>query len=257
MTTEVKKDVRNVHQRFLAAMMEAGYVQKETKQVNNQYRFVSHDGVVREVRPALLKNGITIESEIVEWKLELQEVTETIMAWDNQAKAKMPVMDKDGKPVVKTSMGYCCTILAKFYFVNSDNPSDRFFAHGLGQGIDSQDKAVGKAMSYSKKNALIWAMLLEGGDDPEKDVDYSIGNKPEPKPEVKKEPISKTKQFFVDYYKDLAAASDEDSLNIVLISNKDKLKEMLATYAPDARMTIEADVVRKEQAAKERINQRQ
>jgi hypothetical protein len=183
---EEKKDTRNAHQRLAAAMMEAGYVQKEEKQVNNQYRFVSHDGVVREIRPALLKNGLVVESKILEHKLELQEMTETIMVWSKEANAKIPLLDKEGKTVLKTTMGYCCTILAEFYIVNQDNPTDRITAQGLGQGIDSQDKAVGKAMSYAKKNAFIWAMLLEGGDDPEKDVDYTVGKKEPLKQEPKK-----------------------------------------------------------------------
>jgi hypothetical protein len=81
-----------------------------------------------------------------------------------------------------------------------------------------------------------------------------IKNTAQPVTEVKKQPVSAANQFFNAYYKDLAAASDSNSLNIVLVSNAAKKAEMLATYSPEVRVTFEPQVEAKERAAKVRVN---
>lgn len=172
---EVAVDTRNVYQRFHAAMLEVGYVQKEDKKVNNQYTYASHDGVVKAVRPAILKNRMIITSKILKKTLRLQEVHETIMVYDKASGGKIPLTDASGVPQVKTSVGYVCTMHMRFRFVNIDNPKEKISAEGYGMGIDPQDKATGKASSYAKKYALLNALLLETGDDPEKDVNYTVG----------------------------------------------------------------------------------
>lgn len=54
-------------------------------------------------------------------------------------------------------------------FVNIDKPEDYIDVPACGYGIDSQDKGPGKAISYAVKYALLKALGLETGDDPEKD----------------------------------------------------------------------------------------
>lgn len=255
MTEEkTKEKQKNIYQRIQAVMLDVDYVQKEAKTVNNQYRFVSHDAVVAAVRPALLKHGVVVESCIKEKTLELQEVEENVMVYDNQAKTKTPMLDSvTGEPIMKKTVNYLAKVFIEFEFVNVDDPQDRYKANGWGMGIDPQDKATGKAVSYAKKYALLNALLLETGDDPEQDINYKVTapQKVAPKPD---KPISASKQFFSDYYRDLAAASDLDSLNIVLVSNATKKAEMLATYDVATRENFEPQVKAKEDAAKARLN---
>jgi hypothetical protein len=47
--------------------------------------------------------------------------------------------------------------------------SDYIEGDYLGHGVDPQDKGPGKATSYAKKYAILTALLLETGDDPERD----------------------------------------------------------------------------------------
>ena len=49
-------------------------------------------------------------------------------------------------------------------FVNIDNPDDRFCVEHYGYGIDTQDKGVGKAVSYAYKYALLKTFALETGE---------------------------------------------------------------------------------------------
>ena len=56
-----------------------------------------------------------------------------------------------------------------YRFVNIDNPTDYIDITSYGDGVDSQDKAPGKAMTYADKYALLKAYKIETGDDPDKD----------------------------------------------------------------------------------------
>lgn len=57
-----------------------------------------------------------------------------------------------------------------YRFVNADNPSEYLDITSYGDGIDSGDKAPGKAMTYSDKYALMKAYKISTGDDPDKDL---------------------------------------------------------------------------------------
>lgn len=129
----------NVHQRLAAAMADVSYIQKEVKKGMN-YTIVSHDAVTAKVRPVLLKHGIVYYPVRCDHQHN-----------GNRAECAMTVR-----------------------FVNVDEPSDHFDVPTFGYGIDPQDKGPGKAMSYAVKYALLKALGLETGDDPEADsLDYS------------------------------------------------------------------------------------
>ena len=126
---------RNVHQRLAAAMAQVSYIQKDEKKPGMQYRVVTHDKVTALVRPALLEQGV------VYYPHELTH----------------------------TQNGNRTEVALTVRFVNIDNPADFFDVPSLGYGLDTQDKGPGKAISYSVKYALLKAMGLETGDDPDLD----------------------------------------------------------------------------------------
>ena len=129
-------EARNVHQRLASAMTEVAYIQNEQKQ-GMQYRIVSHDKVTKKVRPALLAAGI------VYYPVDIQYAQH-----GNRTECRLTVR-----------------------FVNIDAPADFFDVPSLGYGVDGQDKGPGKAISYAVKYALLKAMGLETGDDPDADAD--------------------------------------------------------------------------------------
>lgn len=158
----------NIYQRLHAVMGEVSYVQKTDKKVNNQYTFVSHDAVTAKVRPALLKHGVLSIPQNLKFS-------------------------QDGN---RTEVSLDMT------FVNIDQPDDRIMVPSFGYGIDPQDKGPGKAISYAVKYALLKALGLETGDDPERDhVDHV---KP---PEITRE----HKIFQRDFLYDLNASDDVKS----------------------------------------------
>lgn len=147
---------KNVHQRLAEVMRNVTYIQKETKR-GMQYSIVSHDKVTAKARPALLDAGI------VYYPVKCVHSHN-----GNRAECSMTVR-----------------------FVNIDNPDDFFDVPTFGYGIDPQDKGPGKAMSYAVKYAVLKALGLETGDDPDHDdlphekSDPAVNN---PKPKLKPDP---------------------------------------------------------------------
>ena len=172
-------DKLNVHQRLASVMAEVSYIQKEAKRGMN-YTIVSHDAVTAKVRPALLKHGI------VYYPVRCEHLHN-----GNRAECSLTVR-----------------------FVNIDDPADYFDVPTFGYGIDPQDKGPGKAMSYAVKYALLKALGLETGDDPDTEsINYSENDVHEPpfNPEAAAKRIIK-KFENATTYDALAAAWKEESL---------------------------------------------
>lgn len=132
-------------QRINAVQREVDYVQKEKKQ-GMRYSIVSHDAVTAKVRPLMVKHGVVY----FPCDMDLQQV-------GNRTQATMTVR-----------------------FVSVDDATDFMDVRTAGYGIDDQDKGPGKAISYAVKYALLKALGLESGDDPDQDQD--VVHQPEPMP---------------------------------------------------------------------------
>jgi len=125
----------NIYQKINAVMKEVKVIQKESKKVNGQYTFVSHDAVTGALHMPMAEHGIVMIPTIVELTQD-----------GNRTVAKMDIS-----------------------FVNADDPADRIVVQYFGYGIDPSDKGIGKAVSYAVKYALLKQFCLETGDDVEKD----------------------------------------------------------------------------------------
>lgn len=75
------------------------------------------------------------------------------------------VMETETKYGVKKNL--FVRIKTTYRFVNVDQPEEYIEVVGYGDGVDSQDKASGKAMTYSDKYCLLKAYKIETGDDPD------------------------------------------------------------------------------------------
>jgi len=125
---------RNILQRLAAVQGEVDYIQKE-KKAGMKYSIVSHDAVTAKVRPLMVKHGVLYYP----FEMEMSQV-------GNRTQMRMSVR-----------------------FANVDDKHDYIDVVSAGYGIDEQDKGPGKAISYSVKYALLKALGLESGDDPDED----------------------------------------------------------------------------------------
>jgi len=76
-----------------------------------------------------------------------------------------------------------------YRFVDAESPADYIEITSYGDGVDSQDKAPGKAMTYADKYALMKAYKIITGDDP----DQYYSEKLKGKEQIKAETIGETK----------------------------------------------------------------
>jgi hypothetical protein len=130
---------RNIFQRMHAVMEAVDYIQKEKKQ-GMRYSIVTHDAVTAKVRPEMVRQGIVYYPHALEHQQN-----------GNRTECRMAVR-----------------------FQNVDDPNDHFDVDTFGYGIDDQDKGPGKAMSYAVKYALLKALGLESGDDPDEEQDKTV-----------------------------------------------------------------------------------
>ena len=112
-------------------------------------------------------------------------------------------LTKDERVTFKNKFGdmdnFVISIETTYRFVNVDKPDEYIDIKTYGDGVDSQDKAPGKAMTYADKYALLKAYKIQTGDDPDKN---------------KSEKISKDTQELILIYMDkmnkLVADTDTD-----------------------------------------------
>ena len=62
-----------------------------------------------------------------------------------------------------------------YIFINLDKPEETITMTSYADGIDSGDKATGKAMTYSDKYSLLKAYKIATGDDPDKEASPEKG----------------------------------------------------------------------------------
>lgn len=157
----------NIYQRLLAVMADVDYIQKTKGENNLKYTFASHDSVTAKCRESFIKHGIYAEVKIIKDSIEKISIHREKAGYNNAPKT---ITDTDS---------FVSYVKLRIKFINIDNPSDFAIGDGVGQGIDDQDKACGKATSYAYKYALLKALAIETGDDPEQDVDYKINKQPD------------------------------------------------------------------------------
>ena len=77
--------------------------------------------------------------------------------------------EKEYNGTVTRSNQIFLRIETTYRFVNIENPEEYIEITTYGDGIDTQDKAVGKAMTYADKYALLKAYKIITGDDPDQE----------------------------------------------------------------------------------------
>ena len=127
---------KNLHQKMLEVMKSIEYLNKDDRVAygNTNYKAMSEEKVTMTVRKELIKQGIVV----------------------------YPVEQSVSKD------GQITTTNTTYKMVNVDDPEDYVFLASSGQGADTQDKGVGKAMTYSFKYMLLRTFAIPTGEDPDK-----------------------------------------------------------------------------------------
>ena len=112
-----------------------------------------------------------------------------------------------------------------YRFVNIEKPEEYVDITTYGDGLDTGDKAPGKAMTYADKYALMKAYKISTGDDPDKEPSSENGYKKAVSKEAKATP--KQIELLLKIYKD-------DNLNKLLeLNNITKIEDITMQKASE------------------------
>lgn len=135
----------NIYEKINAVMKEVEYLTKDDKVEfgNTKYKAISEEKVTTIVREQLVKQGIVI----------------------------MPVQQEcTNKELIRTdkSVNMLTSVHVKYRIQNIEDVNDYIEVESNGTGVDTQDKGVGKAMTYAYKYMLLRTFAIPTGEDPDK-----------------------------------------------------------------------------------------
>lgn len=205
---EIKK--LNIYEKMMLITKEIGVVEKNLKvQVTqaNSYKAVSERDVLDNVKP--LEEKYRVYSYPIERK-----ITES------------DILTKESEYNGKTTRTntFFMRLEITYRFVNIDKPEEYIDIKTYGDGLDTGDKAPGKAMTYGDKYALMKGYKISTGDDPDKEASVETSYKKVVKREV--EPNEDNKLILISQFNDLVEETNQDLEKILEYYKVDSNRQM-------------------------------
>lgn len=135
----------NIYQKINEVMKNIEYLSKDDKVEfgNTKYKAISEEKVTTAVREQLIQQGIVI----------------------------IPIkQESTNKELIRTdkSVNMLTEVHTTYRIQNADDVNDFIEVESNGSGVDTQDKGVGKAMTYAYKYMLLRTFAIPTGEDPDK-----------------------------------------------------------------------------------------
>ena len=146
---------KNIHEAIIGVMKEIGYVQKQ-KKGTLKYSYAGEAALIAALRPAMINHNITMQSTYP--TVEFGTFT--------------------------TNKGYVMNsarVHGEFTFAHASSETN-VVVQAIGEGMDTGDKAIYKAMTGAFKYALRQTFIIETGDDPDKERQEETAEPEERKP---------------------------------------------------------------------------
>ena len=167
---------KNIFESMAAVMEDCGAVAKNEKNPQQGYKYRGIDAVMNALNPALRKNHVFVVPEVLE-------------------------QTREERTTAKGGLLICSVTKVKYTFYAEDGSS--VSAVVIGEGMDSGDKSMNKAMSAAFKYACFQAFCI-----PTEEMKDSEQDSPEPAPKTEQaapDPAPKTdKERARDVYPDRA-----------------------------------------------------
>ena len=144
---------KTLWQKLLEVQRSVTYLQKDGEQTQGgRFRYASSQMVLETIRAQMDAQGVLLQVATVEERLHLN--------------------------AAYSSAQHLTEVVFEFTWINADAPEEREVCRWYGQGIDTGEKGVGKAMTYAEKYFLLkYFHVATGNDDPDAHVPV-----PEPEP---------------------------------------------------------------------------
>lgn len=197
----------NIYEKMALITAEIGVVEKNLNvQVNSKssYKAVSERDVLDAVKPAEAK-----------YRVYSYPVTRQIIDRD------ILVKETEYKEQITRTNTLFMRVETVYRFVNLDNPAEYIDTTVYGDGLDTGDKATGKAMTYADKYALMKAYKLSTGDDPDKDASPENGYEKKAEPKATEKQVSMIEDLY----------NDEEIETIIKWAKVGTLRELTVTQA--------------------------
>lgn len=152
----------NIFQKMAAITAELKAVEKDlTVQTTktSSYKAVSERGILDAIKP--LEEKYRVYSYPVGRKVLESNLIQNESVYE----------DAKGNKTTTPKTAYMTRIETTYRFVNIDNPADFIETTTFAEGIDSQDKGSGKAMTYADKYALMKSYKVSTGEDVDEGTD--------------------------------------------------------------------------------------
>jgi len=139
----------NIYQKIAAVMEDVKYLTKDDSVdagYGKSYRAITEEKVTSTVRASMLKHGLAVYPSSMQTNV-ISEVVQT----------------KNGDRTNRVTH-----IDVVYRMANVDDPNEFIDIASSGTGVDTQDKGIGKAMTYAYKYMLLRTFAIPTGDDPDK-----------------------------------------------------------------------------------------
>lgn len=177
--TEMNQEIKemNIYQKMLMIQTELGTVAKnlEVSTGKSTYKAVSERDVIDAVKEQEVKFGV------YSYPIEREIVNESFLEQETQ---------------YGTRKSFFMRIKVVYRFVNVDNPSEYIETISYADGIDTGDKATGKAMTYADKYALMKSYKISTGDDPDQKASEEYSKRTPSQTPITSEAIAKIQSLY-------------------------------------------------------------
>jgi hypothetical protein len=141
--TEQQKP-NSVYGKIAKIMGEIGNIEKDARNQQQKYDYVSESAISSAVQTALSKNNVAIFPNIISKEIH------------------------EGEPTAKKAIPRHCLLKMEFVIADADT-GDIVTCVWEGESIDYADKSIGKAVTLSRKSFLRALFNIPTGDDPDGD----------------------------------------------------------------------------------------
>lgn len=180
---------KNIFQKMAEITNELGTVAKNLNvsvSKTQSYKAVSEVDILNAVKPLEYKHGV------YSYPHDTNIINQEIVTTETQYGKKD---------------NYFIRLERIYRFVNVEDKTDFIEVKSYGDGIDTGDKATGKAMTYADKYALMKAYKISTGDDPDKEASDDS-----PKTARKTQAISTATDKQIDMVKKLYSTDEINSM---------------------------------------------
>lgn len=137
----------NIYGKINEIMKDVTYLQKDSFVETGKgrgYKAITEEKVTSTVRESMIKHGVVI------FPIEQEHIREDEEVTDNYG---------------KTKINRLTTVNIKYRVANVDDKEDYIDVWSAGTGVDTQDKGIGKAITYAYKYLLLRLFAIPTGED--------------------------------------------------------------------------------------------